>query len=115
MFDPAPEALRLNRIPPTHKTSDMVIGLLQIAHKAKIVPHYTLTDLHYSFTSNLQLRQWAQGNGCPCIDSEGRAITCDNMVLCRTKATLQSSLYSMKQSYRTRSSKVGSWTSLVTG
>ena len=94
MFDPAPEALRLNRIPSTHKASDMVISLLQIAHKAKIVPCSTFMDLHYCFMSNLQLRQWAQGNGCPCLDSEGRAITCDNMVLHRTKATLQVSPYS---------------------
>ena len=28
MFNPAPEALRLNRIPSTHKASDMVISLL---------------------------------------------------------------------------------------
>ena len=53
MFDPAPEALRLNCIPSTHKASDMVISLLQIAHKAKIVPCSTLMDLHYCFMSNL--------------------------------------------------------------
>jgi len=53
MFNPAPEALRLNCILSTHKASDMVISLLQIAHKAKIVPHSTLMDLHYCFTSNL--------------------------------------------------------------
>src|SRR5438477_7101990 len=51
-------------------------------------------DLHCCFTSNLQLRQWAQGNGHLCLDSEGRAITCDNMVLHGTIATLQASLYS---------------------
>ena len=94
VFDPAPEALRLNCIPSTHKASDMVISLLWIAHKAKIVPCTTLTDLHYCFMSDLWLRQWAQGNGCPCLDSEGRAITCDNMVLHRTIATLQVSPYS---------------------
>ena len=49
MFDPAPEALRLNRILSTHKASDMVISLLQITHKAKIVPCTTLMDLHYCF------------------------------------------------------------------
>src|SRR5438876_351176 len=57
----------------------MVISLLEIADKAKIVPCTTRTDVHYCFTSNLLLRHWAQGNGCPCLDSEGRAITFNNM------------------------------------
>ena len=93
VFDPAPEELVFDAVPVDHKASDLVIGLMRVAHTAKLISRGTLTRVHLSFTSDLRLRQWASGNGQPFIDGDGRAIFCDSTVLHGTHEDLPVSSY----------------------
>jgi hypothetical protein len=81
VYDPLPKELIFMDVPTDQKVSDLILGLMRVAYLVKLAPRVMLTWVHLSFTSDLRLRQWAQGNGHPFIDGEGRAITCDGVVL----------------------------------
>ena len=93
VYDPLPEDLVFDAVPVDHKASDLVMGLLRVAHIAKLVHRGTLTCVHLSFTSDLRLRQWASGNGCPFLDNDSKVIICDSTVLHGTSTNLPVSSY----------------------
>ena len=93
VYDPLPEDLVFDAVPIDHKASDLVLGLMRVAHIAKLIPRGTLTRVHLSFTSDLRLRQWASGNGRPFLDNDSKAIICDSTVLHGTVDKLPVSSY----------------------
>ncbi len=64
-----------------HKVSDYIIGVLKVAYNTKLIPHSILKKINITFTTDLQIRQFAGGYRHVFTDHNGHAISCEGVTL----------------------------------
>ncbi len=82
LFDLSPDTFTLNtQIPRDHKVLDYIIGVLKVVYNMKLIHRSILKKINITFTTDLQICQFAGGYGYAFTDHNGHAISCEGITL----------------------------------
>ncbi len=82
LFNLSLDTFMLNtQIPRDHKVLNYIIEVLKVAYNMKLIPHSVLKKIDITFTTDLQIYQFADRYGHVFTDHNSHAISCEGVTL----------------------------------